>query len=54
MGNRNENTLVGLVSRAVSLVVALVLTGIIATQFASATNRVPDGLQPASSTVIQY
>ena len=53
MGNRNENTLVGLVSRAVSLVVALVLTGIVATGFASATNHVPDGLQPAGIAIVQ-
>ena len=54
MGNRNEKTLLGLVSGAVSLVVSLVLTGIIATEFVSATSHIPDGLQPASSTVIQY
>lgn len=51
MGTRNENTHVGLVSRAISLAVALVITSVVATGFASTTNRLPADLQPAASIV---
>jgi hypothetical protein len=46
MGNRNENTIVGLVPRIIALAVALVITGVIATGFASATNRIPVSIEP--------
>ena len=41
MSKNHENTKLGMVPRAVALAVSLVITGIVAAGFASATDRMP-------------
>lgn len=51
MSTRHEKTLLGLVPGAIALAVSLVITGLVAAGFVSATSHIPAGTGPIAAII---